>query len=207
MFETSKLEAIQAFYETSDRWQEIQNYRTLQSGVGSVQNVFFGDSITRTWPLHEFFPNHSILNRGLGGDNVYGLYLRMDEDVLAYRPQRVFMLIGINGIHEEKELILAHIQALVCRLREQDISVFTGSILPLRYPDDWGRFQYQEKIVEINKALQDWSVDYADGFLDYHSSLKDEVGQLAAPYAQPDGLHLTFAAYCCMAELVRPHLL
>lgn len=206
MFEAEKIEAIRAFYETRDRWREIQNYRSIRPSVGSVRNIFYGDSITNAWPLHEFFPNHSLLNRGLGGDNVYGLYDRLQEDVLAYTPKRVFMVIGINGIDEEKERILAHIQALATMMRERGISVFLGTILPLRHPDNWDRFQYQGKIVEINAALKAWAAANADGFLDYHTPLKDETGQLAAAYAQPDGTHVTFAAYCRMADVVRPHL-
>ena len=45
------------------------------------------------------------------------------------------------------------------------------------------------------------------GFMDYHSALKDETGQLAAEYAKPDGTHVTFAAYEVMAEIVKPYLI
>lgn len=206
LFTQEKIEAIRDFYETRDRWSEIKNYRSLRPQVGTVKNIFYGDSITNAWPLHEFFPNHGTLNRGLGGDNVYGLYDRMNDDVLAYEPERVFMMIGINGIEEDKSQIIDCIQALTGMMTEKGIAVYLCSILPLRDPDNWDRFQYQDKIVEINTELAAWAADNAAGFLDYHSEVKDETGQLAAECAKQDGTHITFEAYCRMAKVVEPYL-
>ncbi len=206
MFEREHIQAIYAFYETRGRWRDIQNYRTLREGVGRIKNIFFGDSITEVWPLQEFFPNYSILNRGIGGDNIYGLYERMAHDVFPYSPDNVFMLIGINGIEEEKSRILSHITAVAEIIQTQGIRLYLCSILPLRHPDNWNRFQYQDKIVNLNADLNAWARTNATGFLDYHSLLKDDSGQLAAEYAQPDGTHITFPAYQKMAECVRPFL-
>lgn len=206
MFSEERIAAIRAFYETRERWQEIKSYRTLRKTAGSVKNVFYGDSITEGWPLKEFFPNASVLNRGIGGDNVYGLYDRLSEDVIPYSPKRVFMLIGINGIEEEKGTILENVESLALMMKERGIEVFLSSVLPLRSPDSWNRFQYQGKIVEINAELRSWAGRNVAGFLDYHSKLKDSSGQLAAEFAKPDGTHITFKAYCQMAELVKPFL-
>lgn len=206
LFDRKSREDIQAFYDTRDRWKEILNYRTLSSGVGHVRNLFYGDSITEVWPLHEFFPNVPLLNRGIGGDNICGLYLRLDEDVFAYAPEKVFLMIGINGIEQKKQLILDRTRAVASLIRERGSKVYLGSILPLREPDAWDRFQYQEKIVEINAEQEEWSKGNLDGFIDYHSLLKDEDGQLRAEFAKPDGTHLTFAAYKVLAETVRPYL-
>ena len=206
MFDKEKIASIREFYETRDRWREIQNFRTLRPLVASARNVFYGDSITNSWPLHEFFPSHSLLNRGIGGDNIYGLYDRLQDDVLAYSPKRVFMMIGINGIEDEKAVILENIEAVALMMKARGIEVFLCSVLPLRSPDNWNRFQYQDKIVEINGDLRKWAEANVAGFLDYHSQLKDSSGQLASEFAQPDGTHVTFAAYCKMAEVVRPFL-
>jgi len=206
LFDSQSQKDIQAFYDTRDRWKSIQDYRKLTAEVGRVKNLFYGDSIFEMWNLHEFFPNASVLNRGIGGDNVCGLYLRLEDDVFPYTPEKVFLLVGINGIGLEKQLILERARAVALLIRERGSKVYLSSILPLRNPDAWNRFQYQEKIVEINAAQKQWSEANLDGFLDYHSRLKDATGQLAAEYARPDGTHLTFAAYRVMADVVRPYL-
>jgi lysophospholipase L1-like esterase len=207
MFEQEHIDRIRTFYATYPRYADIVAYRDLRSSVGQVDNLFYGDSITSAWPLHEFFPNHSVLNRGIGGDSVYGLYDRMADDVFPYQPKRVFMLIGINGIQEPAERIVAHIQSLAERLVASGTTVALSSILPLREPDNWDRFQYQDKIVEINGALATYAAAQGHPFLDYHAAVRDETGQLAAEHARPDGTHVTFAAYRRMADVVRPHLL
>ena len=208
MFEQEHTDSIVQFYSTYPRYAEIERFRALRAFVGSVRNIFYGDSITAAWPLHEFFPNHSLLNRGIGGDNIYGLRLRLEEDVLPYKPARVFMLIGINGIQEPEERIVAHILAVAEVLRRQQVEVGLSSILPLREPDNWDRFQYQDKIVRINAALRDASMATPGTFfLDYHAAVVDESGQLAAECAAADGTHVTFEAYCRMAEVVRPYLM
>ncbi len=207
MFEQEHIEGIKHFYATYPRYAEIERLRTLRPFVGTVKNLFYGDSITAGWPLHEFFPNQSLLNRGIGGDNVYGLRHRLVDDVFPYKPARVFMLVGINGIHEPEERIISHILALADLLRQQRIAVGLSSILPLRTPDKWNRFQYQDKIVRVNAVLRD-AAARTEGcfFLDYHAAVRDETGQLAAACATADGTHVTFEAYCRMAEVVRPHL-
>ena len=209
MFEKEHLDNILKFFSTYPGYSEVERFRKLRHSVGKVKNIFYGDSITAGWPVHEFFPNHSVLNRGIGGDSVYGLRSRLEDDVFAYSPKRVFMLIGINGIQEPEERITAHILALAGMMRERGIQVGLSSILPLRAQDNRNeRFQFQDKIVRINDVLKEAAAaDKEFLFLDYHSAVRDESGQLAAECAQEDGLHITFEAYCRMAEVVRPHLI
>ena len=205
MFPQSKIDEILAFYRTIDRWQEISNYRRLRAAAEGIDNLFYGDSITEVWPLQEFFPRHRILNRGIRGDNVYGLYYRLEEDVLACRPRRVIMAIGINGIEEPDNA--ERIIELAGRMVDCGLDLCIGSILPLRYPDAWNRFRFQKKICDDNAGIAAWALRNGVRFIDYHAAMRDESGQLAAGYAQPDGTHLTFAGYCRMAETVAPYLL
>ena len=130
MFEQEHTDQILKFYATRARYSEIESFRRLRGSVGKVRNIFYGDSITEVWPLREFFPNHSILNRGIGGDNVYGLRYRLEDDVMSYHPERVFMLIGINGIEEPEERLTAHILALAGLMLLEGIAVGLSSILP-----------------------------------------------------------------------------
>jgi lysophospholipase L1-like esterase len=209
MFEQEYIDTILAFYATYPRYAEVVELRKLQPLVGHVDNLFYGDSITAGfWQLYEHFPNHSLLNRGIGGDNVYGLYYRVKDDVFPYTPKRVFMLIGINHIGEPEERITSHILALADMMREKGIEVGLSSILPLREEGCMPElYQHQDKIVRINTSLED-ATKGGNGlfYVDYHSALKDSTGQLAAECATEDGLHITFEAYNRMAEVVRPLL-
>ncbi len=201
MLSEQKIKDIEAFYATKDRWTRIQEFISIADTITKVDNIFFGDSITKNWPLHEFFPNHSIINRGLGGDALTGLLYRLQSNVLDYSPKKVFMMAGINGIDQPKDHTTDYLKTLATKIKEQNIEVFISSILPLRNPDKWDRFQYQDKIVEINAEMKEWAEKNISGFIDYHSVVKDETGQLAAECAQEDGTHLKFEAYRRMSKV------
>lgn len=208
MFEKENIDRILEFYSTYPRYAEILELRKLRESVGHVDNIFYGDSITFGWPVQEFFPNHSILNRGIGGDNVYGLYYRINDDIFPYTPKRVFVLIGINQIGEPEEQITSHILAVADMMREKDIEVGLAGILPLREEGcNPELYAFQDRIVRVNSVLKS-ATESNDGlfYLDYYSALIDSTGQLAAGCAGADGVHITFEAYCRMSEVVRPYI-
>lgn len=74
--------------------------------------IFFGDSITQAGVnkggyidrIQNFINQHSLQEKyelagaGIGGNKVYDLYLRMEEDVLAKDPQTVVIYVGINDV-------------------------------------------------------------------------------------------------------------
>ncbi len=193
------------FYKTRERWLQILEFRKIRDQVTGINNLFFGDSIIEVWPLHEFFPGHCILNRGIGGDNVDGLYYRLQDDVLDYAPKQVFISIGINRIEDPDSAV--KILELARIIQEHGIKVVLCSILPLRYPDQWDRFKFQDKIVNDNLKLKQWAKTNSADFIDYHTAMKDDSGQLAAKYAREDGTHLTFAGYCRMSRELSPFLI
>ncbi len=70
--------------------------------------LFFGDSITRGGLERNGYINvlksqldstkFELLGSGIGGNKVYDLYLRLEEDVLVKKPDVVFIYIGINDV-------------------------------------------------------------------------------------------------------------
>ncbi len=200
MFTQEDRKNVFNFYETRERWKQLLNYRTLPKR--NIDTIFYGDSIVEAWPTHEFFPNLSHLNRGIGGDSINGLYFRLDEDIFPYTPRRVIMSIGINGIEWDFHEIIAKTVAVAELMKARGIQVYLNSIAPLREPDQWNRFQYQNKIVQLNKEYQtifEW--DFA-GFIDTHAVLADPSGQLSKEFARPDGTHWTFDAYVNASRVV-----
>ena len=74
--------------------------------------IFFGDSITQqgakpggyivkmTEALAQknLSNNYELIGAGIGGNKVYDLYLRMDDDVLAQNPDVVYIWVGVNDV-------------------------------------------------------------------------------------------------------------
>ena len=71
--------------------------------------VFFGDSITQQGAakvngyiniLKKQVDTNKfeLIGAGIGGNKVYDLYLRLEDDVLAKKPDLVFIYVGINDV-------------------------------------------------------------------------------------------------------------
>src|SRR5574341_1406598 len=65
--------------------------------------VFFGDSLTQGNIGGDFvkkvaaaLPQHGFLNKGINGDMTLNLYRRVTRDVIALKPDAVFIMIGGN---------------------------------------------------------------------------------------------------------------
>ncbi|MGX5816558.1 SGNH/GDSL hydrolase family protein [Chitinophaga lutea] len=68
--------------------------------------IFFGDSITQAGvspdgyisQMKKLLPAYELIGAGIGGNKVYDLYLRMEDDVLAKKPDVVVIYIGVNDV-------------------------------------------------------------------------------------------------------------
>lgn len=65
--------------------------------------IFFGDSLTQGTVgasyvdrLAALLPGHRFTNEGINGDTSLNLYRRLETDVIARRPDGVFIMIGVN---------------------------------------------------------------------------------------------------------------
>ncbi|TDG37986.1 G-D-S-L family lipolytic protein [Pedobacter changchengzhani] len=74
--------------------------------------IFFGDSVTQQGVSKNGYitllkkaldsTKYDIIGAGIGGNKVYDLYLRLEDDVLSKKPDLVFIYVGINDIwHKE----------------------------------------------------------------------------------------------------------
>lgn len=78
-----------------------------------IKIIFFGDSITEMGvqpngyisKLRELAvpaSEYDLVGKGIGGNKVYDLYLRLEDDVLKHSPDVVFIYVGINDIWHKR---------------------------------------------------------------------------------------------------------
>ena len=110
-----------------------------------IKVVFFGDSITQAGvqPTGYITKMDSIIRQaklpdsieligaGIGGNKVYDLYLRMDQDVLAKNPDIVVIYVGINdvwhkassGTGTDADKFEKFYRAIIKKLQDKNIKV------------------------------------------------------------------------------------
>src|SRR5690606_1802529 len=74
------------------KWAQFQSYPNSSNDI-----IFLGNSITAGTDWVELLGNPHARNRGISGDNTFGILERIGE-VVEGKPAKIFILIGINDI-------------------------------------------------------------------------------------------------------------
>lgn len=161
--------------------------------------LFLGNSITERGEWHELLPGRKIANRGIGGDNTFGVLARLDG-VIKQQPKKIFLLIGINDIGRglPTEVILSNYRQIVAKLTQglPGAKLIIQSVLPMnegKLPYDYLKGK-AEKIKALNEGIVIIAKEFKLTYLNLHELFADEKGELKADYTK-DGIHIEPAAY------------
>ncbi|UYQ92380.1 GDSL-type esterase/lipase family protein [Chitinophaga horti] len=178
--------------------------------------VFFGDSITqagvspagyisliqKSLTEKKTADNYELVGAGIGGNKVYDLYLRMEDDVLAKKPDVVVVYVGINdvwhksssGTGTDLDKFEKFYNALIKKLQAQNIKVYIctpsviGEMNDFSNPQDGDLNQYSKTIRKIagNNGVQ--LIDLRKAFVDYE--VKNNTNNEAKGILTTDRVHL-----------------
>lgn len=161
--------------------------------VKQADIIFAGDSITARCEWQEFFPDETVLNRGIDSDVSEGLLNRLAVIIDAH-PKKLYLMIGINDIRQKIPLTttITNYETIIQTLQEAlpDSTIYVQSILPV------GKNTGMDvtEILKTNEELKTLSKKYHLTYIDIHSLLEDENHFLPETYSI-DGVHLTGDGY------------
>jgi len=158
--------------------------------------IFFGDSITQAGvqaggyivrvdsmcKLEGFGDKYEFIGAGIGGNKVYDLYLRMENDVLAKTPDVVIIYIGVNdvwhkstsGTGTDAEKFEKFYQAIIDKLKAKSIKIILstpaaiGEKTDFSNPQDGDMNEYSNIIRRIASKNNLALVDLRKTFLDHN---------------------------------------
>ena len=170
--------------------------------------VFLGDSQIEQGEWQEMFSDvPNVLNRGISGDNVDGVWERLGE-VMRHKPVKIFLLVGVNDLFRGNTLpdIEKKYRDIVQRIRREqpDAQLVLTSLLPLNggirsLPADNAAVQ------ALNARIAQIARDYALPYLNLYDQLTDARGNLSAQFTA-DGIHLNGLGYLVWKKQVEPYL-
>ncbi|MGH9501602.1 MAG: SGNH/GDSL hydrolase family protein [Terriglobales bacterium] len=198
----------------TDDYGQLARYRSANAALkppatGENRVVFFGDSITDIWKLEDYFPGKPYLNRGIGGQTTPQMLVRFRQDVIDLHPKVVVILAGTNDIAGNTgpmrlEDIEADYASMAELARANHIAVVFSSVLPIHdytpKSQDFFKQRSPEKILALNRWLQDYCTAHGLVYLDYFTPMVDDKGLLKRDLAE-DGLHPNAAGFKLMAPL------
>lgn len=169
--------------------------------------VFLGNSITEVGAWAEVLPGLPVINRGISGDNSWGVYARLDQ-VLATKPRKIFLLIGVNDIKRGTGIdhIVYNYDRIAAKVKAvaPHTQLYFQSVLPVTEPilADIYKKITNAKISELNARMKGVAAKYGYPFIDLHPVFEDANGQLKREHTT-DGLHLKQAAYILWARALK----
>jgi lysophospholipase L1-like esterase len=188
--------------------------------------IFFGDSITQAGvnaggyikridsmcTIEGMADSYEFIGAGIGGNKVYDLYLRMENDVLAKEPDMVIIYIGVNdvwhktssGTGTDADKFERFYQAIIDKLKAKNIKIILctpaaiGEKTDFSNPQDGDMNEYSNIIRRIAKKNELALVDLRKAFLDYN--LKNNPDNKDRGILTTDRVHLNAKGNLLVAE-------
>lgn len=200
--------------------------------------VFFGDSITEASKLKENgegalhgnplgvgyvsqlfskirinFPSYNLrfLNQGISGQRAIDLVGRVEKDVLAYKPNWVFLMIGVNDAHRELDMpqspmyqvsfdmYQANLVKLIERFKEQNIGVIlaTPFYLELNKTD-----VLRKKVDGFGEICRNLAKAYELPFVDLQNHFDEFITKVSHYEMSKDRIHINLTGHMFIADRI-----
>jgi lysophospholipase L1-like esterase len=200
----------------------------LAMQIKAKKVIFFGDSITQAGVQGNGYINllkksldpakFELIGAGIGGNKVYDLYLRMEDDVLSKKPDLVFIYVGINDVwHKlgaktgtDYDKYLKFYQALINKIQANGSKVVLCTPTVIGEKKD-GTNEVDEDLNKYAAGVRELAVknnlplcDLRKAFVDYenaHNTQDKEKGVLTT-----DKVHLNDAGNKLVADTMLPFL-
>jgi isoamyl acetate esterase len=202
---------------------------TSSSPVQKKQRiVFFGDSITEAGVKSSGFitlvgnmlkqksldNNYELIGAGIGGNKIYDLYLRMDDDVLAKNPDVVVIWVGVNDVWHKKSFgtgtdadkFEKFYNAIIKKLQAKNIKVLICTPAAIGEKTDFSNEldgdlnKYASIIRNIAKYNNCQLIDLRKLLLDY--DLANNKDNKDRGILTVDGVHLNDAGNAAVADMM-----
>lgn len=182
----------------------LEHFRAQPASTGSI--LLVGDSITEGGRWDELLGDATVVNRGISGDNTFGVLNRLDE-ITRHLPSKLFLMIGINDISKDipDEVIADNVRRIIERIGAEspDTEVFLQSLLPVssHHPGFLQHFAKENHVIHTNRLLREVAVATHCRFINLFPVFMDEQERMDFRFTT-DGLHLNQTGY----ELWSSHL-
>lgn len=198
-------QSIDTSYKSTYYEQKIILFRLLPDTKGEI--IFLGNSITDIGEWAEIWQNPKVKNRGISGDNTFGVLARLDE-VTSSKPDKIFLMIGINDIAKgtPDSLIIANHKKIYQRIKiaSPKTKIYAQSILPTNADfTEFKRHQNKdERIRAVNEALKKLCIEMGLTYVDLYSRFLGADGKMNKQYTN-DGLHINGYGYMLWKKILQ----
>ena len=190
---------IDSSYANSYYQQRVEYFRKTPPVKSDV--VFLGNSITERGEWQEILSDYRwpVVNRGVGGDNSFGILARMDE-VLASKPRAIFLMDGINDLFRKLpyDISVNNYRRIIRMIKQQSpkTKIYMESVLPINEEMTSATYtKGRNKMVPVlNEKIKQMAAEEKITYINIVPLFEDGNGNLKKELSI-DGVHLKASAY------------
>jgi lysophospholipase L1-like esterase len=192
-------------------YEEIQEFKKQDSARYPPQNaiLFTGSSSFNFWKdMQEYFPNHTLINRGFGGSSLPDVIRYADQIIYPYHPKQVVIYCGENDLAVENttpETVLSRLTTLVGMIRGKfaNIPIVYVSIKPSP-----SRAHLMPVMVRANRMIKEYLETQKKAvFVDVYSKMLLPDGKPNGDIFTQDNLHMNAKGYAIWKQAIEPYLI
>jgi lysophospholipase L1-like esterase len=192
-------------------YEEIQEFIKQDSARYPPQNaiLFTGSSSFNFWKdMQEYFPNHTLINRGFGGSSLPDVIRYADQIIYPYHPKQVVIYCGENDLAVENttpETVLSRLTTLVGMIRGKfaNIPIVYVSIKPSP-----SRAHLMPVMVRANRMIKEYLETQKKAvFVDVYSKMLLPDGKPNGDIFTQDNLHMNAKGYAIWKQAIEPYLI
>lgn len=192
-------------------WDDIQTIKKYDVMFAPPAHpiLFVGSSSIRKWPNIQFvFPEHEVINRGIGGAVINDIILYLNDIVFTYQPSQIVLYVGENDLTsatETADTVLNRTIILYKKIRDKlpDIPIVYIAMKPSPSRD-----QFSPKAVAANALIKQYLAQQKNTtFVDIYPLMLSKDGKSRPELFVSDMLHMNKQGYTIWEKAVRPYLL
>ena len=198
---------------TGDSITDCQRARPVGAGVGTLGNSYVGNLFCMTWAEK---PDCKIrfMNSATSGDTSRQLLARFDDEVLAYNPDYLFIMIGVNDawriaelpvnteVHISSEETAANMEKMILKAREKGAEPIILS--PFFMDLDKNEFM-RYHVDEINALYKKLAEKYSVVYIDVQSAIDKWISKASSYILSSDRVHPKAIGVSLIARTIFEH--
>jgi len=190
---------------------EIKAFRKADSITTPPKNavLLIGSSSFTKWKdVQDYFPAHTMLNRGFGGSSLTDVIYYVNDVILKYKPKQILIYCGENDIAGSTSVtadtVFERFKTLYTIIRSKFKKVPIGFISMKPSPS---REKYLETMQKGNAMIKSFMEhEKKSSYIDVYSSMLDANGKILTHIFLSDKLHMNAEGYKIWQGVIAPYL-
>jgi len=211
LFFSFALQSLQA-QKVPPFYSDIQSFKKQDSIHFPPRHaiLFVGSSSFTKWTdVQNYFPEHTIINRGFGGSSFPDVIHYADDIIFPYLPKQVVIYCGENDIAGADtvavQTVFERFKQLFKMIRSR---LENASVLYISMKPSPSRQKLMPKFEEANELIKDYLGKKKKAvFIDVYHKMLNEDGTPMKDIFLEDSLHMNAKGYAIWQKIIEPYLM